>query len=282
MFIRKHTRYAVATIVTLVFLFASILYYCSTQKASNVPSASYNISEPTLSASDGLSRDDITVVNTFGANLKNPNNKITIVLPHTPEQIKYLMTIAQCAPTVWGIGDYELEYSSASNGNCKYSITPNYLISKSEGDEQWQAICKKAESVLQEMCATNTITDSESAAKAIYNWICKNVDYVDVDGNSSKEIYPYNGLYSAIVSQEAICGGFAKLFCFLMSCLGYESGYCTGYSPSGQYHAWNALRIGEKKVYYDATYGSGYLFESKFCAKESLDTRQLESICWYD
>lgn len=154
---------------------------------------------------------------------------------------------------------------------------------KNEQDlnEGLKAIREKAESVLQEICATNAITDSESAAKAVYHWICKNVDYVDVGGNTSEDVYPYNSLYSAIVDQKAICGGYAKLFCFLMSCLGYESGYCTGYSPSGQYHAWNAVQIVEMTAFYDATYGSGYFLKSKFCAKESLDSRKLKNICCY-
>lgn len=277
MFARKYISYTVATILTLIFLFVMcVARGVLVQEPSNVPFASFSISEPALFASDGLSPEDIAIIHILESGLQDMSSEITIVSANSPEQIKHLMTIAQSSPIVWGIGDYELEYDDGT-----YYIRPHYLISKSDKDEQWQAICEKAASVLQEISTTNAISNSESAAKAVYYWICKNVDYKDVEGNTSEEVYPYNSLYSAIVDQKAICGGYAKLFCFLMSCLGYESGYCTGYSVSGQYHAWNAVQIGEKTVYYDATYGSGYFLKSKFCAKESLDARQLETICWY-
>ena len=92
------------SLTTVTFLFVMCFARGGIQDSSNVPFASYSISKPTLSTSDGLNPEDIAVIHILESGLKDMSSEITIISPLSPEQIKHLMTIAQFSPIVWALG----------------------------------------------------------------------------------------------------------------------------------------------------------------------------------
>ena len=96
-------------------------------------------------------------------------------------------------------------------------------------------------------------TDYEKA-RALYQWLVKNVEYEAGYGEISAEAY------GVFVDRRAVCGGFANLYRELLNLAGIpavaESGYYTGYA-----HAWNALYADGRWFYADGTDAGGGHFD---------------------
>jgi len=109
-------------------------------------------------------------------------------------------------------------------------------------------------------------------ARAIFRWICENIDY-DVDVFFSGKTGPTDSV-DVLKSKKSICFGYSDLFISLASEAGLEAvrisgygkgyGYMPGTSFSGPTnHAWNAVKINGSWYLLDCTWGAGYANSDK-------------------
>ncbi len=105
-------------------------------------------------------------------------------------------------------------------------------------------------------------------ARAIFRWICENIDY-NVDVFFSGKAGSTNST-DVLKSRKSVCYGYSDLFLALAEEAGLEArrikGYGKGYGylpgtnftgPSN--HAWNAVRINGSWYLVDSTWGAGYV-----------------------
>ncbi|MDD4093725.1 MAG: transglutaminase domain-containing protein, partial [Methanothrix sp.] len=105
-------------------------------------------------------------------------------------------------------------------------------------------------------------------ARAIFRWICENIDY-NVDVFFSGKAGSTNST-DVLKSRKSVCYGYSDLFLALAKeaglearrIKGYGKGY--GYQPGTNFtgpsnHAWNAVRINGSWYLVDSTWGAGYV-----------------------
>lgn len=109
--------------------------------------------------------------------------------------------------------------------------------------------------------------DSEELkAYKIYCWVAKNIEYDDISYNSGG--YSYLTPEEVLKNRLAVCDGYSELYKALAIAAGLDAkkliGYDKGFSnqsgsvPAKPTHAWNAVKIDNKWVLLDVTWGSGY------------------------
>ena len=118
-------------------------------------------------------------------------------------------------------------------------------------------------------------SSDQEKAKALYEWIGKNVRY-DVEAYFSNT-FPDDDPEVVLATRTAICGGYAKLFLALATSVGLEAEIVPGLSKGFGFetaakdrksdHAWNAVKIDGEWRLLDATWGSGHINdENRFVA----------------
>lgn len=102
----------------------------------------------------------------------------------------------------------------------------------------------------------NTLTEEMSEYEIIehtYRYVTDHVSYVFADHHQS--------IYGALVDQEAVCAGYAKLFKYLTLQQGIDTSYITGVAYVGEdseAHAWNVVELENEYYYVDSTWGDCY------------------------
>ncbi len=89
-------------------------------------------------------------------------------------------------------------------------------------------------------------------AKAIYNWLCRNVDYDEANEGNMSDMSRYSA-YAAIVLKNCVCSGYANSFYYLACMAGLENRIVVSKD-----HAWNIVKLGEYYYNVDATWDAGY------------------------
>ena len=121
-----------------------------------------------------------------------------------------------------------------------------------------RAIYDAAQTVLGKVLRDGMNTFEKEAA--IYDWVVQNIDYgwsrTDVLDQAPRESYtPYGGL----VTQEAVCLGYASSFQLLMEMAGMECLTVVGASHGSTVdHAWNMVRLNGQWYCVDATWDYAY------------------------
>ncbi len=87
-------------------------------------------------------------------------------------------------------------------------------------------------------------------ARAIYNWLCRNVKYDE--SRTHTNLYRYSAAY-AIVRKNAVCEGYANAFYYLASLAGLENRIVVSTD-----HSWNIVKLGEYYYNVDATWDASY------------------------
>lgn len=91
--------------------------------------------------------------------------------------------------------------------------------------------------------------------KAIYTWICDNVNYDSVNLNDSDYTLKYSA-YAALIDKTAVCQGYAVLLYRLALMAGIDARVVTGTAKGGG-HAWNIVKLDGKWYHVDATWDAG-------------------------
>ncbi|MFQ5605642.1 MAG: transglutaminase domain-containing protein [bacterium] len=138
---------------------------------------------------------------------------------------------------------------------------------------------KSAKSSLKRLAdyLTNPSMTDLQKARAIFRWITENIEY-DAQGlftGNYGDLRPE----SVLQSGRAVCDGYSGIFESLGKAAGLEivkiSGYSKGYGYTiGTHftgppnHAWNAVKIDGQWRLFDATWGAGYLNDSRQFVRE--------------
>ena len=182
----------------------------------------------------------ITTITTTG-------NKADSRAPDPPgEKVLYGRVYERVGETVSGAGIY----SNPENNRAKH-----YVLAAIE-----DAGLHDGMSDFEKACAVNAyLVDELSYA-----------DYATVEGYPYKEDYvPFTDY--CLLSDHAVCAGYAEAFQSRCCALGIECWYVTGYvSKRGEicYHAWNCVVIGGMRYYMDPCLNDGS--DNAFCMSETL------------
>ena len=153
----------------------------------------------------------------------------------------------------WSSNGKGLVYSTGGNYKLyQLAYFPDYYTTKEQEEIATQAINK----LLSELDYGEG-TDVEKI-KAVYDWICDNVEYDTYHNENDPDYLPQYTAYAAIIDRTAVCQGYASLFYRMVLSLGIDSRYIRGYADyNGGAHGWNIVRI--EDVYYnvDATWDAG-------------------------
>lgn len=132
----------------------------------------------------------------------------------------------------------ETEYSCKylKTGQC-VEITLQFNETADNLEKAQTAFENAAEGILESARNQSSIYDQE---KTVHNALLEHADY-------NLASLMNQSAYSAMVSGETVCAGYARAFQYLMLQLGIPCYYCTGYA--GQNHAWNIIKL--EDVYYN-------------------------------
>ncbi len=110
---------------------------------------------------------------------------------------------------------------------------------------------------LDEAGIDDTMTDLDKI-QAVNDYLCKKLSYADyaaAEGFSYKEDWaPFTDY--CLLSDQAVCAGYAEAFQSMLIFCGIECWYVTGYiyqdgDTEGVYHAWNRVVVDGKDLYID-------------------------------
>ncbi|MFT7612084.1 MAG: hypothetical protein ACI9J3_001033, partial [Parvicellaceae bacterium] len=125
-------------------------------------------------------------------------------------------------------------------------------------------ICQGTSDQIAKCLVENKETEEEKV-KAIYLWICNQIEY---DYRAFKKGKKSNFKPNDVVEKKkAVCAGYAYLFLTMCETVGFECNYVSGYTKvNGKLtnddmglHAWNVVKINKKWKLVDVTWGSGYI-----------------------
>lgn len=141
---------------------------------------------------------------------------------------------------------------SKYRGTQEASVTPNYLISKEEYENNIKEITTIIDKVKIE---TNNLNEYEKV-KYVYDYIGKSNTYGDKQDNKAQSAYSaFNENLSPV------CAGYAKASQILLQNIGINSLLISGESEYalfvGAPHAWNIVEIEGKFYLYDVTMSTG-------------------------
>lgn len=114
----------------------------------------------------------------------------------------------------------------------------------------------------------NSKTDFEKA-KAIHNWISKNIAY-DMEKYKVAKYNLGDGALRTIELRKGLCLDYSQLAVALSRSIGLEARIAVGKAKSKDEwfgHAWNEVKVGGRWIVMDTTWDSGYLLKDTFVAK---------------
>lgn len=170
-----------------------------------------------------------------------------------------------------------MRWEDDGEGNRTYTINITYNMDAS----QVPFIAKQVEIAIDDILKNADCQNILEASQFVNRWLSQNVRYV-YDKTSLFDAQ-YSSIVGPLLEHEAICSGYAKLYCLLMSRLGYETAYCLGHAENGVYHAWNAIRTEHGVLYTDSTFNATSDSYEKWLnvPRSKLDGRQEEKKYWY-
>lgn len=150
-----------------------------------------------------------------------------------------------------------------SNSNtADYSAIDNYVLKLSIPDSM------SIEDAAKRICQTAK-SDIEKA-RAIYAWLGYNITYDHDSLNLSEAEQVEIGIRRAEETYErrkGVCAGYAALFARMAAAVGLQAEELGGASKNqnskytdeiGRWHSWNSVKIGNRTVFLDATWGASY------------------------
>lgn len=122
-----------------------------------------------------------------------------------------------------------------------------YLFSHNERVKMMNELEIEVKNIF-DKCITDEMSDYEKEL-AIHDWLCENVKYDKIAGESAAKEERLNKnkaawtAYGAIVEKSAVCEGYSKAFQLLMYCAGINSNLVCGQTSDRAAHMWNTVLI---------------------------------------
>lgn len=166
-----------------------------------------------------------------------------------------------------------IEYTYSNKGDehyLKISYMPIYFTTP----EQEAVVTEQVQRLLSGLDLEQK-NDYEKV-KAIYDAICTSVVYDNANLNDNAYVLKYTA-YAALINKTSVCQGYANLMYRLLLEAGVDCRLVTG-DGSGEVHAWNIVRLGERYYSIDATWDAVcypdyayFLKGSDFYSNHTLD-----------
>lgn len=154
-------------------------------------------------------------------------------------------------------------------------------IYTNEEDDRTRDYVVKA---LNEAGINNRMNDMDKI-QSINDYLCEKLEYADYateeDFSYKKDWLPFTDY--CLLSDKAVCAGYAEAFQSMCIAAGIECYYITGYvyqdsAPEGIYHAWNRVVVGERSYYIDTCWNDGsdnaYFLSAKGWENHEIDEEQ--------
>lgn len=141
---------------------------------------------------------------------------------------------------------YEKNYAHFSNNRIDKGFVLRYAWS-----EEYAELESYKEFYVQTKSITAGLTDDYAKAKAIYDWVCKNVTYdKSLEGKVND-----NRALTVLHNKRAVCDGYTYLTEALLRASGIPARRIS--SAVSMKHAWNEAFVGGRWIIMDTTWGSG-------------------------
>lgn len=131
-------------------------------------------------------------------------------------------------------------------------------------------VIKRIEARIQRILQTFSALKSESAiALAVHDWLANNVTYDQIEVTQDAFKFRNHNAVGALISQKAVCEGFARAYQLLLNRLGVDCMMVCGKAEAdGSWenglHAWNIVCINGKNYYVDVTWdAASYVGDKK-------------------
>ncbi len=177
----------------------------------------------------------------------------------------------------FGPGEYEVTVYApdfeGSNGNYrKYNGLANFILKGTAEDKRnllpsqgIQSDHPEINSLAKEL--TGGKTGEREKAKAIYDYVAKNITY-DVDKLNSESFEFDDSALKTLKEETGVCEDYSYLTIALLRASGMEARMVTGRASfSFARHAWVETKVDGKWLVMDPTWGAGYLQDDKFVKK---------------
>lgn len=133
-----------------------------------------------------------------------------------------------------------------------------YIMTPSEAKSRKKRIEKEIKPFLKGI--KQSMSDYEAALHTYEN-IVSIIDYdsiglkeQEMDPNSDNKPDNLRSIYGVFVEKKAVCAGYAKAFQYITNRLGIECSYVRGPCHSGEWHAWNIIKLEGEYYYVDSTW----------------------------
>ena len=133
---------------------------------------------------------------------------------------------------------------------CRVVIHVENYLSDAAQEEQ---AAKAAEDIIKSLKLTGKTEYKK--IKAIYGWLCDNVEYDYKNLNDSTYLLKHSA-YAALVDKTAVCQGYATAFYRLALMAGLDARVVTGTGNGGP-HGWNIVKLDGQWYYVDSTWDAG-------------------------
>ncbi|GGH77491.1 hypothetical protein JOD43_001518 [Pullulanibacillus pueri] len=171
----------------------------------------------------------------------------------------------------FGSGNYQVTVAipddpGSYHSYFKYSGIAQFSVTSDAKDERDLLPSRGIQSdapEIKQLAATLTKgkPDQKSKAKAIYDYVAKNVTY-DMD-KYHKDLFKLDdSALRTLSTKKGVCQDYVFLTVALLRAAGIESHYITG--EAGGRHAWVEAKLNGKWVTMDPTWGSGYVQNDSF------------------
>lgn len=129
----------------------------------------------------------------------------------------------------------------------------NYLISSFKNEEDIDTAQRKIDLVVNSILKEVEVIDNDyDKILYIHDWLAENIKYDETMARTNKDT-----IYGALVEGEAVCGGYAKAFKYLMDKLNINTIIVQGIGINEQgqeNHAWNYVQLDGKWYGIDCTW----------------------------
>lgn len=227
-----------ARIILIVFMFL-----CSAEVVFAYEPNDY-LNKETKYYYNEMTDEEKAIYDNILSGVVNFEERISIKCTSERQLYEVLMKFRADFPEIFWLAE---SYKYGSNDNneiiCVYL---GYVYTK-DGIDEINKIIKETIDKLKDR--TKDMTELEKA-REIFDFTCEKIKY-------NKETFNPINVDQAFINGDAICGGYAKMYCILANGVGLKCKMAVGCRilEADVGHSWNEIYIGDDVIYVDCTWG---------------------------